>query len=490
MSQFYRNVPRAILVSCLLWTGSWTVSFADEALRAEAARALQKSVDFFTSKVSTHGGYVYMYSADLSKREGEGKTTLDTLWVQPPGTPAVGLAYLEAYERTQAPYLLTAARAAGECLVRGQLRSGGWAASMDFDETGRQKSAYRVDAERKKLGSNWTTFDDNKTQSALTFLMRLDQVLKFQDATIHEAALFALDSVLKAQYPNGAFPQGYQEFPDPTKFPVKKASYPGEWPRKFPGEKYQLFYTFNDNALADTIDMLFLASRIYQDSKYRDSAIKAGGFILLAQMPEPQPAWAQQYNFDMHPVWARKFEPPSISGGESQGILRILLSLYRETGDAKFLAPIEPALKWLQRSQLPDGRLARFYELQTNKPLYFTKQYELTYDSSDMPTHYGFIVSSSVDRIQREYEKLRSATPKELEAQRQAASRPSTGSAPSDKQVRAIIDSLDERGAWVEDGRLSHHGDSDDTRRVISCRTFIKNIAVLSRYASASKQGN
>ena len=40
-------------------------------------------------------------------------------------------------------------------------------------------------------------------------------------------------------------------------------------------------------------------------------AERAGDFILAAQMPEPQPAWAQQYDAAMHPAWARKFEPAS-----------------------------------------------------------------------------------------------------------------------------------------------------------------------------------
>ncbi len=462
-------------------------TLADEPLRDESSRALQRSVDFFRTKVAAHGGYVYRYSADLSKREGEGKTGLDTVWVQPPGTPAVGLAYVEAFERTQEKYLLDAARAAGECLIQGQLRSGGWSSSIEFGEEGRKKNAYRVDPERKKVGSNWTTFDDNKSQSALTFLMQLDRALEFRDARVHAATLFALDSVLKAQFPNGAWPQGYQEFPDPAKYPVKSASYPPDWVRKHPGAKYQLYYTFNDNAIADTIDMLFRATRVYQDPKYRDAAIKAGGFILLAQMPEPQPAWAQQYDFEMRPVWARKFEPPAISGGESQGVLRILHRLYVETGDRKFLAPVPVALAYLRRSQLPNGRLARFYELQTNKPLYFTKQYELTYDDSDLPTHYAFKVSANLDAIAREYERLEKVTAKELESLRQLARQTPARSAPPDSQIRAVIAAMDERGAWVEEGRLSHHGDSDDTQQVIETRTFIRNITLLSRYVGASQ---
>src|SRR5262245_15736742 len=100
-------------------------------LREEADRALRRAVEFYRDRVAAHGGYVYRYSADLKLREGEGKTGPDTVWVEPPGTPAVGMAYLEAYERTGQEYLLDATRAAADCLVRGQLRSGGWAAAIE-----------------------------------------------------------------------------------------------------------------------------------------------------------------------------------------------------------------------------------------------------------------------------------------------------------------------------------------------------------------------
>src|SRR5690606_15434487 len=101
-----------------------------------------------------------------------------------------------------------------------------------------------------------------------------------------------------------------------------------------------------------------------------------GDFIRLAQLPKPQPAWAQQYDADMHPAWARKFEPPAVSGAESQGVLRILMALYRRTGERRFLEPIPRALRYLKASRRDDGRLARFYELGTNRPLYLTTKYE------------------------------------------------------------------------------------------------------------------
>ncbi|MEZ5299894.1 MAG: hypothetical protein R3F11_04380 [Verrucomicrobiales bacterium] len=60
-------------------------------------------MSFFHNNAATHGGYVYLYSADLSLRQAEGIPGPDTIWVQPPGTPAVGEAFLDAYEATGSP---------------------------------------------------------------------------------------------------------------------------------------------------------------------------------------------------------------------------------------------------------------------------------------------------------------------------------------------------------------------------------------------------
>ena len=68
----------------------------DDTFRADAEKTLKKAVVFFRTHVATEGGYLWRYSDDLSKREGEGKTNEHAVWVQPPGTPAVGMAYLRA----------------------------------------------------------------------------------------------------------------------------------------------------------------------------------------------------------------------------------------------------------------------------------------------------------------------------------------------------------------------------------------------------------
>lgn len=447
--------------------------------------AMRKATAYFDQQVSTRGGYLWRYSDDLSKREGEGRATTSTVWVQPPGTPSVGQVLLDAYKATEDRFYLDAAVRTGQCLVQGQLRSGGWDYRIEFDPKRRKRYAYRADSDRTGT-RNTTTLDDNTTQAALRFLMRLDQTLEFKNEAIHDCVDYGLTALLAAQYPNGAWPQRFDKPPASENYPVKKASYPDSWLRSYPGKDYRGYYTFNDNAIADTIDVMFLAERIYGKQAYHDAAAGAGDFILLAQMPEPQPAWAQQYDLEMHPSWARKFEPPAITGGESQGIMRTLLQLYRETGQRRFLEPIPRAVKYLRNSQLDGGGLARFYELKTNKPLYFTRKYALTYRDDDLPTHYGFKVGSKLDSIQRDYERLASLSPEKL-AELHRPAKPPRLSRSLEKRALSVANRLDEQGRWTETGRLRTYPADDNADKVIECRTFIRNMDVLADYVRAAR---
>jgi pectate lyase-like protein len=453
--------------------------------REQAGQALRQAVAFFREHVSIEGAYLWRYSEDLSLREGENKATASQAWVQPPGTPTVGETYLNAFERTQEKYLLEAAIETARALIKGQLHSGGWDYRIEFEPQKRKAYAYRVDGPAGAKARNVTTFDDNNTQSAVRFLMHVDRTLVFKDAQIHEAAQFALDSLLKAQYPNGAWPQRFSAPPKPEDFPLIKANYPDSWPRTWPGVDYMSYYTLNDNAQADVIETMFEAAEIYGEGRYSEAAKRGGDFLILAQMPDPQPAWAQQYNAQMQPAWARKFEPPAVTGGESQGAIRILMDIYRQTGDKKYLGPIPRALDYLKKSELPGGRMARFYELKTNRPLYFTKQYELVYTADDLPTHYGFITSNNLDRLRSDYEKLLDAAPSQLKPARVPAKyEVSSGLAAATRQA---IASLDSRGAWVEGGRLRDSDPDGKVSRIISTQTFVRNVDTLSRFMAGSK---
>ena len=104
---------------------------------------MRKAAEYYRGKLALRGGYVYYYSPDLKLRHGEGVASPTQIWVQPPGTPTVGLAFLAAYRATGDKLYLDAARDAGEALIYGQLKSGGWQNNVDFDPQGKGVNLYR-----------------------------------------------------------------------------------------------------------------------------------------------------------------------------------------------------------------------------------------------------------------------------------------------------------------------------------------------------------
>ena len=220
------------------------------------------------------------------------------------------------------------------------------------------------------------------------------------------------------------------------------------------------------------------------------AAVRRGGdFLLLAQLPNPQPIWAQQYNTLMEPAWARKFEPPSVTGGESVGVCRTLIDLYLELGEDKYLRAVGPAVKWFKASSIGKDRWARFYELKTNKPLYFTKDYKLVYSDDDLPTHYGFQSSFGVESMLRYYEKVKSmGREKYLAAQKRpplTAQQRAARAKAMEKQVQEIIAAQDGKGRWITRNKLETRGMTFGDR--IESRVFIHNMRVLSAYLALLK---
>ncbi len=532
----------------------------------EVRKALKQAAEFFRTHVSNEGGYHFRYASDLSYGRSEAAHGPTQVTVQTSGTPLVGMAYLRAYEATADSYLLEAARETALLLVRGQHCSGGWDYIIELDPDKRSSYPYRVDGDcaetrespPEKEGSGpkpASTLDDNVTQGALRLLMRVDRELGFQDPKIHEASLYALDQLARAQYPNGAWPQRFRKVADAGLPATRSAAYPDSWSREWPGPDYRHHYTLNDNAMLDVIDTFLEAARIYGEPRYRAVAEKGGDFLLLAQMPDPQPAWAQQYDGGMHPAWGRIFEPPSVTGSESQAVLQMLLVLYRETGREKYLEPIPRAIEYLRKSDLPSdgpwrqegGRcgpdalcLARFYELGTNRPLFITKGsrvrvesgpsrlldgYELSYSPESIITHYGLWTGGSrLEQATQEYRSIISQDPSTigrperlqgLSPWRGAAAVPS--SLELDRRVRELVQNLDPRGAWVEEGSVGKadpviflfaaedmvvtigdqtvplnenvrlnvfRGGKPPLEQIISSRTFAQNIETMAAYLS------
>jgi len=440
-------------------------------LPSQARSALARASDYLRS-ISTEGGYLWRYSPDLRHRLGEEIATPTQIWVQPPGTPTLGEAFLRAYAVTREPRYLGQARAAALALVRGQLQSGGWDYVVEFAPEKRPAWAFRSDPAAAAPGQqNISTYDDDNTQSALRFLLAFvaaapsapDQ----RDADIRDCLQYGLRKLMEAQYPNGGWPQRWNGTPHaPSARPLLKASYPADYPREQPDTNYTGHYTLNDDTQSDAIRTLLEANQRTGRSEYLRAAKRGGDFLLLAQLPEPQPVWAQQYDSEMHPAWARAFEPPSVTSNESAHVVGLLLELFLMTGDPRYIERVPAAIAWFKRSALSPGLWSRLYELQTNRPIYGDRDKRIHYTlqevSEERRTHYawqsGFGIPALIERAEQ---LLHGGRKKWLATQQPATLTPAQKAARAaelEPAVREVIAAQDAQGRWITPAGRKYQG--------------------------------
>ncbi len=453
------------------------------------AESMKRAGSYFRSHVAFAGGYAWRWSRDLGEARAEGGSTRSTIALQPPGTPTIGLAFLEAYRVTEDKLYLQAAKEAAQVLAWCQTSSGGWRSEFDFDPRKAARYHYRRDLEAgdtepgKRLFSS--TLDDNKSQSAMLFLLELahapgaENDPQFQH--LRKALDFALDGLLASQAPNGGWGQHFSGKADPS-LPVTPAKFPENWPREYPGIDYTPFYTLNDGNLLNVMRLLIRAHELEQNERYLKAAKRLGEFLLLAQLPDPQPTWAQQYNFAMEPAWARKFEPPAACSLESVSAMRALFELWLATGERRFVETLPAAFEWFERSRLDDGRWARFYELQTNRPLYCQADtYEVTYDDSDLPTHYGFKIggdlAEDLDEIRQNLARKREDLLAEHDETPQTPAEWTRAAKKGASKVRSALKSQKKEGVWLNDEGW------------IDARPFVTNLRRMAAYVEAATRG-
>lgn len=465
---------------------------AAEPSDADRAReAMRKAGHYFATEVASHGGYVWEYSTDLvTRRRGEsGDLPASTDWVQPPGTPSVGMAFVRAYEATGEKAYLDAALAAAHCLAWGQLASGGWTYSIEFDLVRNRNRYHHLDPQKtanyERL-NNTTTFDDDTTQSATRLLMAVDQHI--DDPLVDAAVQRALECFLAAQY--------------------KEGPWDGAWPQRYPPAKnYGAYPTFNDNTMSDCVSTMLIAAKQYGDPRYMESVKRCLEFYLRAQLPEPQSAWAQQYDENLRPAPARRFEPAAVTGGESSGNMQLLMDMYLEFGDQRYLDAVRKAIDWYRRSRIggteENGVWARFYELGTNKPLYFTRTYQLVYTDDDLPVHYSFKSNYGVNQRIRRYQQIKEQGREYLLAQRDHVNTRREWAAIARSRAAAaaqVIHALDDRGRWVrivpkreqvrdKQGRVGYEVDASTKLHMVYSEEFCRNMQLLAEFITASQGG-
>ena len=273
----------------------------------------------------------------------------------------------------------------------------------------------------------------------------------------------------------------------------------GAWPHRYPKQwDYHDFSTFNDGGVNDCLKVMVDAHQYYGTQELLESINKAGWFLIMSQLPPPQPGWSQQYNQYLQPAWARAFEPPAVCPQVTVRNLNSLIDLYLYTGSGKYLEPIPDALRWLDDCRLPNGKWARFIEIGTGKALYYDRG-RIRVDSTDelsleRRTGYGYEsdLSGALEKTHRRFDAVSTLGRKEYLAREDRAS--DTTEIESQVAglvgtVRKTIQSQDDLGRWIvkndryrrdTPGRV-WNGEYESQAR-ISSKLFNDNVAVLCKF--------
>lgn len=449
-------------------------------------KAIKQSSVFMMDSVSDRGGFVRLYTENLSEKWGEVPARASMVWVQSPGTVSVGEIFLNAYQVTGDPLYLDYCDRIADTLIWGQHASGGWHYFIDFDPAATEAWYQRIGTqcwgweEFYHFYDN-STFDDNTTTGAATYLLNLFKETKKPkyEKPLRKVIQFILD----AQYPLGGWPQ---------RFPLQTEHHPE------PITDYTSYYTFNDGVTVGNIYFLLKAHELFGDEEIQRAAIRGMRFVALSQYGEPQPGWAQQFDLDLNPGGARNYEPASIAPSTTYSMIRQLLKFYRITGDTRFLRGIPSALDWLDRSTLPTGHSddghthAQFIEVGSGKPLYAHREgksvsdgrYWVDYEPKHFPGHYGMQTRVNVQVLRQQVEIVSSLSPEAaMESYRAEKENPVDPGRPSMDEVAKIIDALDKRGAWIEDLSVPDFRDWKNRPRRefrgISTATFQHNLRSL-----------
>jgi PelA/Pel-15E family pectate lyase len=180
------------------------------------------------------------------------------------------------------------------------------------------------------------TFDNGATTRELRFLAQAYSATG--DPSVKVAFIKGLKDILASQYPNGGWPQ---------RFP--------------PGKGYHRYVTFNDDVMVRLLRLLrdiskredFAFAGPDLRTKCREAFDRGIECILKAQIKVngELTVWCAQHDEKtLEPRPARTFELVSLSGSESAGILKLLMSLEHPSPEAR--QSIRAGVAWFEKVKL------------------------------------------------------------------------------------------------------------------------------------------
>ncbi|MCX6627194.1 MAG: pectate lyase, partial [Candidatus Solibacter sp.] len=187
-----------------------------------------------------------------------------------------------------------------------------------------------------------STIDNDATYTQMRYLARVYTATK--RPPFQAAFRRGLDYLLKAQYPNGGWPQFY---------PLR--------------DGYWSHITYNDDAMVGVLELLrdlvdhkpefaFLGDA--DRARARQAISKGVECILKTQVVQQGKltAWCAQHDErTLAPAKARAYELPSLSGGESAGIVKFLMGI--EKPSPEVVRAIEGAVAWFRTNRIQGIRV-------------------------------------------------------------------------------------------------------------------------------------
>jgi len=258
-----------------------------------------------------------------------------------------------------------------------QRSTGGWAKGIDMARVLSDSDKARLRTGKDRQDS---ILDNGATHTQIRYLARVYDATRLE--RFKRGFLNGVDYLLKAQYPNGG------------------------WPQRYPNPRgYSRYITFNDNAMIGAMSVLRDIAEKKPGYKFvdegrrrkaKETVRKGIECILRCQIVVNgrRTAWCQQHDEKtLEPRPARIYEKVSICGGESVGIVKFLMSIDNPT--VEIIQAIQGAVAWFDRAKLtgirqinkPDDSergydkviikdatappiWARFYQIGTNRPIF------------------------------------------------------------------------------------------------------------------------
>jgi PelA/Pel-15E family pectate lyase len=307
-----------------------------------------------------------------------------------PGIARAAVVWKEILRQPESWYAGSEAKAVAEQVLLYQTDSGGW--PKNHDMTVPPSAEFLADT---RPDHRAPTIDNDATTTQIELLARVFTAKN--DGRFRGAVERGIDYLLAAQYANGGWPQY---------FPLR--------------EGYYTHITFNDDAMVKVLQLLQAVAPgkfpyAWIDVARRDratSAVKKGiDCILRCQVvvAGKKTVWCAQHDEKtLAPAPARRYEPVSLSGGESVGVIRFLMSV--DHPSPAVVTAIDSAVAWFKEVQItglrwetvdapgqPGGRdrvaiadasappiWARFYEIGTNRPIFLGRDSVVHYNVSEI----------------------------------------------------------------------------------------------------------